>query len=131
MQSSDLSPGHRVTPSIFAKPIESQPAEITQLFFSQPLRAMQGLKPAILPFERATLADAMPPNDMREDYVRAQIEVAADGELLFRPFNIQDSSMLLTLAHSDALIRRAAFAPSVQKGEEVEVIRLDGRGENL
>src|SRR5208337_5422391 len=38
MQSSDLSPGHRVTPSILAKPIESQPAEITQLFFSQPLR---------------------------------------------------------------------------------------------
>src|SRR6202166_5088993 len=37
MQSSDLSPGHRVTPSILAKPIESQPAEITQLFFSQPL----------------------------------------------------------------------------------------------
>jgi hypothetical protein len=26
-----------VTPSILAKPIESQPAEITQLFFSQPL----------------------------------------------------------------------------------------------
>ena len=26
-----------MTPSIFAKPIESQPAEITQLFFSQPL----------------------------------------------------------------------------------------------
>jgi hypothetical protein len=28
-----------VTPSILAKPIESQPAEITQLFLSQPLRA--------------------------------------------------------------------------------------------
>jgi hypothetical protein len=27
-----------VTPSILAKPIESQPAEITQLFLSQPLR---------------------------------------------------------------------------------------------
>src|SRR5277367_873588 len=38
VQSSDLSPGHRVTPSILAKPIESQPAEITQLFLSQPLR---------------------------------------------------------------------------------------------
>src|ERR1700733_6108230 len=38
MQSGDLSPRHRVTPSILAKPIESQPAEITQLFLSQPLR---------------------------------------------------------------------------------------------
>ena len=85
----------------------------------------------VLPFERAILADAMPANDMREYYVRAQIEVGAEGGLLVRPFKIQDSSMLMTLAHADALIRRAAFAPAVQKGEEVEVIRLDGRGENL
>jgi len=41
MQSSDLSPGHRVTPSILAKPIESQPAEITQLFLSQPLTHLE------------------------------------------------------------------------------------------
>jgi molybdopterin molybdotransferase len=67
---------------------------------------------------------------MREDYVRAQIEVGADGEVLVRPFKIQDSSML-TLARADALIKRAAFAPAVQEGEEVAVIRLDGRGENL
>jgi molybdopterin molybdotransferase len=99
------------------------------VFVRPALRAMQGLKPAVLPFERATLADAMPVNDMREDYVRAQIEVGADGEVLVRPF--QDRSMLMTLAHADALIKRAAFAPAVQKGEEVEVIRFDGRGENL
>ena len=107
-------------------------ALVCALLFVRPaLRAMQGLKPAVLPFERATLADAMPANDMREDFVRAQIEVGAEGELLVRPFKIQDSSMLMTLVHADALIRRAAFAPAVQRGEEVEVIRLDGRGENL
>jgi molybdopterin molybdotransferase len=107
-------------------------ALVCALLFVRPaLRAMQGLKPAVLPLERATLADSMPANDMREDYVRAQIEVGADGEVLVRPFKIQDSSMLMTLAHSDALIKRAAFAPAVQEGEEVEVIRLDGRGENL
>jgi molybdopterin biosynthesis enzyme len=39
--------------------------------------------------------------------------------------------MLMSLALADALIKRTAFAPAVQKGEEVEVIRLDGRGENL
>jgi molybdopterin molybdotransferase len=95
------------------------------------LRAMQGLKPAVLPFERATLAHAMPANDMREDYVPAQIEVGTDGEVRVRPFKIQNGSMLMTLAHADALIKRAAFAPAVEKGEKVEVIRLDGRGENL
>jgi molybdopterin molybdotransferase len=92
-------------------------ALVCALLFVRPaLRAMQGLKPAVLPFERATLADAMPANDMREDYVRAQIEVGADGEVLVRPFQIQDSSMLMSLALADALIKRAAFAPAVQKG---------------
>jgi molybdopterin molybdotransferase len=60
-----------------------------------------------------------------------QIEVGADGKVLIQPFKTQDGSMLMTLARADALIRRAAFAPAVQKGAEVEVIRLDGRGENL
>jgi molybdopterin biosynthesis enzyme len=46
---------------------------------------MQGLRPAVPPFERATLADAMPANDMREDYVRAQLEVGADGKFSFTP----------------------------------------------
>ena len=90
---------------------------------------MQGLEPAVLPFERAILADGMPANDMREDYVRAQIEVGADGKVLVHPFKTQDSSMSMTLARADALIRRSAFASVTQKGEEVEVIRLDGRGE--
>jgi hypothetical protein len=38
VSSSDLIPGHRVTPSIRAQPIESQPIEITQLFSSQAVR---------------------------------------------------------------------------------------------
>jgi molybdopterin molybdotransferase len=101
------------------------------MFVRPALRAMQGLKPAILPFERATLAHAMPANDMREDYVRAQIEVGMDGKVFVHPFKIQDGSMLMTLARADALIQRAAFAPAVQTGAEVEIIRLDGRGENL
>jgi molybdopterin molybdotransferase len=107
-------------------------ALVCALLFVRPaLRAMQGLKPAVLAFERATLAHAMPANDMREDYVPAQIEVGTDGEVRVRPFKIQNGSMLMTLAHADALIKRAAFAPAVEKGEKVEVIRLDGRGENL
>src|ERR1700676_1282027 len=42
VSSSDLIPGHRVTPSILAKPIESQPIEITQLFSSQALTSAGG-----------------------------------------------------------------------------------------
>jgi molybdopterin molybdotransferase len=61
-------------------------ALVCALLFVRPaLRTMQGLTPAVLPFERITLADTMPANDMREDYVRAQIEVGADGGVLVRP----------------------------------------------
>jgi molybdopterin molybdotransferase len=46
-------------------------ALVCALLFVRPaLRAMQGLRPAVVPFEQATLADAMPANDMLEDYVR-------------------------------------------------------------
>jgi molybdopterin molybdotransferase len=117
---------------VLAMPGNPVSALVCALLFVRPaLRAMQGLKPAVVPFERATLADAMQANDAREDYVRAQIEAGADGKVLVRPFETQDGSMLMTLARADALIKRAAFAPAIQKGAEVEVIRLDGRGENL
>jgi hypothetical protein len=61
----------------------------------------------------------MPANDMREDLSGLKSKSAR-----------RENFSLMTLAHADALIS-AAFAPAVQRGEEVEVIRLDGRGENL
>lgn len=107
-------------------------ALVCALLFVRPaLRAMQGLTPAVPPMETAILGETMGPNDMREDYVRARIEVGHAGETLVYPFRRQDSSMLMMLAHADALIRRAAFAPIGRKGEEVDIIRLDGRGELL
>jgi hypothetical protein len=49
-----------VTPSILAKPIESQPAEITQLFFSQPLRIMPAsMGTLLLPIKTSTSRSAM------------------------------------------------------------------------
>lgn len=101
------------------------------LFLRPALRAMQGLEPAVPAFECAALGGAMPANDMREDYVRARLEIGSDQQLLAHPFKAQDSSMLNTLAQADALIRRAAFAPPANFGDVVEIIRLDGTGEWL
>jgi molybdopterin molybdotransferase len=67
----------------------------------------------------------MPANDMREDYVRARIDAGPDQQILVYPFGTQDSSMLMSLARADALIRRAPFALPAQQGEAVDVIRLD------
>jgi molybdopterin molybdotransferase len=95
------------------------------LFLRPALRSMQGIFPAIPPFERALLGVAMPANDVREDYVTARIEAGPDQQVLVYPFRTQDGSMLMTLARADALIRRPAFAPPAQQGEAVDVIRLE------
>jgi len=45
-----------------------------------------------------------------------------------RPFPVQDSSMLATLARADALVLRAPFAPALPAGAEVEAIILGELG---
>jgi molybdopterin molybdotransferase len=95
------------------------------LFLRPALRSMQGISPAIPPFERALLGVAMPANDAREDYITARIEAGPDQQIFVYPFRTQDGSMLMTLARADALIRRPAFAPPAKQGEAVDVIRLE------
>jgi molybdopterin molybdotransferase len=95
------------------------------LFLRPALRSMQGISPAIPPFERAPLGVAMPANDAREDYITARIEAGPDQQNLVHPFRPQDGSMLMSLAQADASIRRPAFARPAQQGEAVDVIRLE------
>ncbi len=59
------------------------------------------------------LGAAMPANDLRQDYVRAKVDVV-NGQLTATPFGIQDSSMLRILADSGGLIIREPFAPAGQ-----------------
>ena len=68
---------------------------------------------------RVPLAEALPANDHREDYLRARL---IDGCAV--PFTFQDSSMLLTLASSACLIVREPHAPAAAKGEMVSIISL-------
>jgi molybdopterin molybdotransferase len=62
-------------------------------------------------------------NDSRQDYVRARIRETAEG-LEATPFDIQDSSMLSTLAAADALIVRPIRAPAAAAGDAVPVLLL-------
>ena len=73
--------------------------------------------------DTARLGAPMPPNDDRQDYVRARIE-AADGERVATPFPLQDSSMLATLAAADALIVRPVHAPAAAAGARVPILFL-------
>ena len=63
----------------------------------------------------------------RPDYLIGEVQDGS-GALVACPFSTQDSSMLLTLARADALIRRRPFAPPAREGTAVDVIRLDFAG---
>jgi molybdopterin molybdotransferase len=90
------------------------------LFLGPAIARMSGLPgdPPLL--EPATLGAALPPNDVREDFLRATLS----GEPVVTPFPTQDSGMLKTLARADALLHRPAFDPARQPGETVQIIRL-------
>jgi molybdopterin molybdotransferase len=63
-------------------------------------------------------------NDQREDYLRARLEVRADGALIAVPVDHQDSSLLGNLAAARALVIRPPFAPKAAAGSACEILRL-------
>ncbi|MGA0593542.1 gephyrin-like molybdotransferase Glp [Enterovirga sp. CN4-39] len=76
------------------------------------------------PTEAGLLGRDLPANDTRQDYMRARLE-REEGELVATAERRQDSSMLATLAASEALIVRAPHAPEAAAGERCRIIRLD------
>jgi molybdopterin molybdotransferase len=92
------------------------------LFVRPVLLAMQGLGGG---GERdsAILGADLPANDSREDYLRARLTRDARGEIA-TAFAKQDSSMQSLLAQADCLIVRPPFAPPIQGGERVDIVRL-------
>jgi molybdopterin molybdotransferase len=100
-------------------------ALVTARLFLRPLlRAFSGLE-AVEPLAQAELLSAMPANDSRQDYVRALLEVDADGRRRVKPFPEQDSSMQRTMQRAGALIVRPAYAPAAQAGTQVPVLLID------
>jgi molybdopterin molybdotransferase len=74
--------------------------------------------------EPVRLGAPLPPNDIREDYVRASLLTREDGGWAAHPYQAQDSGMISRLAQADALIIRPPFAPAGAVGELVPAIRL-------
>ncbi|WP_157019195.1 molybdopterin molybdotransferase MoeA [Mesorhizobium xinjiangense] len=69
------------------------------------------------------LAEPVPANDHRQDYLRATINEEA-GRLVATPAPIQDSSMLRILADARALIIRPPHAPPARDGEPCRLLML-------
>jgi molybdopterin molybdotransferase len=74
--------------------------------------------------ETALLGRDVAANDLREDYLRARVEVGAGGALIATPVDHQDSSLLGNLAAARALVIRPPFAPKAVAGSACAILRL-------
>lgn len=100
-------------------------ALVTARLFLKPLiDALQGL-PVETDLSQAVLAAPMPANDDRQDYVRATLDIEADGRRRVTPFKVQDSSMQRTLQSANCLIIRPPLAPEAVAGTAVPILLLD------
>lgn len=94
------------------------------LFLVPLIRALSGRADIHHVRESALLGRDLGPNDQREDYLRARLEVREDGALVAAPVNQQDSSLLGNLAAARALLIRPPLAPAAAKGTSIEFLRL-------
>jgi molybdopterin molybdotransferase len=88
------------------------------IFLRPLLRAMQGLPPAALPVQTATLAAPLSANGPREHYMRAVI----DGDRI-TALDRQDSSLMSVLADANALLVRPPHDPEKTTGAAVKFIK--------
>lgn len=95
-------------------------AFVTARIFLLPLvMHLSGAADPLPATRRATLAEPLPANGPRADYMRA---AHGDGGVVAAA--IQDSSMLRTLARADCLIVRPPHAPAANPGDSVEILDI-------
>ncbi|EZP56927.1 molybdopterin molybdotransferase MoeA [Sphingomonas sp. RIT328] len=110
--------GRRGAMQVLGLPGNPVSAFVTAILFVKPVIAH--LAGAADPLPRATLVllgEDLPANGARTDYLRAEIR---DGRAYAS--TIQDSSMLLTLARSQALIIRPAGAAAARAGDSADIL---------
>jgi len=97
------------------------------LFLRPAIGALLGLEPAQLKPRtlRARLTENLRANAKRQDYLRASLRTAKDGQLEATPFELQDSSVMSVFAAADALIIRPPHAPEAEAGDFVDLLPLD------
>jgi molybdopterin molybdotransferase len=94
------------------------------VFLIPAIARLSGLPGDAPPTRRVLTAVPLAENDRRADHLRASLSTDAAGHVVATPAEVQDSSMLATLARADALVLRAPFAKALPAMAEVEVIVL-------
>jgi molybdopterin molybdotransferase len=97
----------------------------SHLFLRPLMEAMLGRDPlACGATKPARLAQALPANGKREQFVRARCDVDRDGQLTVRAFGNQDSSLLSVFAAANALVRQVPDTPALEASALVDVLLL-------
>jgi molybdopterin molybdotransferase len=94
------------------------------LFLFPLIRQLAGRSDVAPAPDTARLGRDLPANDERADYLRAVLTAGSDGIPVATPAPVQDSSMLMPLAHADCLLVREPFAPAAKAGDRCSIIRL-------
>jgi molybdopterin molybdotransferase len=94
------------------------------LFLVPLIRKLSGRSVVHHPREAALLGRNLAANDLREDYLRARLDVRSDGALIATPVDHQDSSLLGNLAAARALVVRSPLAPAAAAGSACDILRL-------
>lgn len=97
---------------------------VCSLLFLEPLVQKLARTPSRRREVQAVTATDLKANDHRQDYMRATLDIRDDGTLIAKSFDKQDSSMMKTLANSNALIVRPPNAPPLQAGDPCPIILL-------
>lgn len=96
------------------------------LFLKKLISSMLGIKTNSEPLHTAILGGDLAENDMRQDYIRAKLEINKVGERIARPFSRQDSAMQACFTEADCLIVRLPRAPLIKAGELVNILLFSG-----
>lgn len=111
--------GRRGDALVLGLPGNPVSAFATTMLFVRPAIAALGGSVAPLPrLTPAILAEPLPANGERTDFLRAAI--LPDGRVSAAA--VQDSSMLMTLARASCLIHRPAHAPAAAVGDPVDIL---------
>lgn len=94
------------------------------LFMRPAIDAMLGATDPSVTYETARLGAPLAANDERQDYLRGRLSRDENGERIVTSYDVQDSSMLATIAGSDCLIMRPPHAPAAEAGEPVRYVLL-------
>ncbi len=99
---------------------------VCALIFLKPLvLALLGNPNAVADISQpAILGCDVQSNDRRQDYLRSSAVFANNVLPVVTPFEMQDSSMLSTLAKADAFLIREPFAKAANAGDICRIIRL-------